>query len=222
MYSSKKGFTLAEVLITLLVIGVVASMFVPAIINDTNETEYNQGIKKVFADLSNAIKMIQVNNGGVVNVGNGNHLAFRNDFCSVMTCVKTDTVANIFCPTNYKYYKGGFSNSPTCSDVPAAILSNGLIMNFLSYTGCNNYGVNACGFIHVDINGKKGPNMFGKDFYSFWVVRPNSNSNYLILPYGTQHDTYVPLPNGCQANSSALSTSEGCTTQRLYNPNNMP
>ncbi len=35
----KKGFTLAEVLITLLIIGVVSSLVIPALINDTKNAE---------------------------------------------------------------------------------------------------------------------------------------------------------------------------------------
>ena len=41
-----KGFTLAEVLITLLIIGVVASLTIPAIINNTQEAE-NKTVWKI-------------------------------------------------------------------------------------------------------------------------------------------------------------------------------
>ncbi len=41
----KKGFTLAEVLITLLIIGILASLIIPAVINDTKEAELKVALK---------------------------------------------------------------------------------------------------------------------------------------------------------------------------------
>jgi prepilin-type N-terminal cleavage/methylation domain-containing protein len=50
-----KGFTLAEVLITLLIIGVVASMVIPALLNDTQQSELKVGLKKAVASLNQAL-----------------------------------------------------------------------------------------------------------------------------------------------------------------------
>jgi len=221
MRGFKEGFTLAEVLITLLIIGVIASIVIPGIINDTREAEFNAGIKKIYADLSNAIKMIQVNNGGEVNLSN-----LRGDFCSVMTCAKTDTNVNTFgSPTNYKWYKGGYLTSwaGNADSSPSAVLNNGSFVTFvLGDSNCDvNHGVNDCGWIYTDMNGKKGPNMFGKDLNRFWISRPNKNSPYKILPFGAQGDTYSPLTS-CTAGSTTNGTSEGCTAWRLTSPDNMP
>lgn len=43
-----KAFSLAEVLITLLVIGVVASLTIPTVVNNTQEAEFYTGYKKVY------------------------------------------------------------------------------------------------------------------------------------------------------------------------------
>lgn len=221
-----KGFTLAEVLIVLLIIGVISSLVIPAIINDTNEAEFNTGLKKINADLAQAIKVIQANNGSSVNVGNGStqadHIAIMNEFCNVMTCIETDTVANIFGTPNYNYYKGGNSGFPDNGTAPAAVLNNGALLRVASYSGCTTHGVNACGYINIDINGKKGPKMIGKDFYSFYIVHPNGSGAYSILPFGAQGDTYAGLPTGCTTGSSGWNTSEGCTSQRLLSPASMP
>jgi len=226
MHSFKKGFTLAEVLITLLIIGVIASIVIPGIINNTNEAEYNAGLKKAYSDLSAALKMIQVNNGGEVNVGTAaastDKTLFRNDFCNVMSCVKTDTATNIFGPTDYKLYKGGSASWPASETHPSAILNNGNLLRFYSYADCTIYGVKACGSILIDINGKKGPNMLGKDFHRFWITRKDGNSTYSIIPTGAQGDTYVDAVNPCKANSIDWPTSEGCTARRLRDPDNMP
>ena len=43
----KRGFTLAEVLITLTIIGVVATMTLPALMTNTAETQAKTGLKKL-------------------------------------------------------------------------------------------------------------------------------------------------------------------------------
>jgi len=225
-----KGFTLAEVLITLLIIGVIASIVIPGIINDTREAEFNAGVKKAYADLSAAIKMIQANNGGEVNVGTADTQVaaetLRNDFCNVMSCVQTSNSSNSFYSINYKGYKGGsisWNARALALNAPIAALNNGYLIRFIAYGSCaNNYGVNACGYLHIDINGTKGPNMLGKDLYMFWIARKNGNGTYLIIPTGTQNDTYADFPDGCQANSIDFQTSDGCAAKRLTDPDHMP
>lgn len=49
------GFTLAEVLITLGIIGVVAAMTIPTLMNQTGSTEYKSGLKKALSVLNQAI-----------------------------------------------------------------------------------------------------------------------------------------------------------------------
>ncbi|MDD3236639.1 MAG: type II secretion system protein [Candidatus Gastranaerophilales bacterium] len=50
----KQGFTLAEVLITLVIIGVIAALTIPALLNNTNKEEYKIALKKAAAILQQA------------------------------------------------------------------------------------------------------------------------------------------------------------------------
>ena len=49
------GFTLAEVLITLAIIGVVAALSIPAVISNSQQQEYKTGLKKAVSVLNSAI-----------------------------------------------------------------------------------------------------------------------------------------------------------------------
>ena len=53
----KKGFTLAEVLITLTILGVVAAMTIPVITSYTRELEYKSKAKKTFSMLTQSFAM---------------------------------------------------------------------------------------------------------------------------------------------------------------------
>ncbi len=53
----KKGFTLAEVLITLAIIGVVAAVSIPSVISNSNQQQYKTGLRKAISVLNSAITM---------------------------------------------------------------------------------------------------------------------------------------------------------------------
>lgn len=53
----KKGFTLAEVLITLVIIGVIAAMTIPTLMNSTNNQEFRVGLKKAISTLNQAMSL---------------------------------------------------------------------------------------------------------------------------------------------------------------------
>ena len=49
----KKGFTLAEVLITLVILGVVAAMTIPTLVANTRDAEYRAKAKKTQGNNTN-------------------------------------------------------------------------------------------------------------------------------------------------------------------------
>lgn len=53
----KLGFTLAEVLITLVIIGVIAAMTVPTLMNNTNAQEYRSALKKAISATNQALTL---------------------------------------------------------------------------------------------------------------------------------------------------------------------
>ncbi len=56
-HSKEKGFTLAEVLITLAIIGVVAAISIPSVISNSQQQEFKTGLKKAVTVLNSAITM---------------------------------------------------------------------------------------------------------------------------------------------------------------------
>lgn len=59
----KTGFTLAEVLITLAIIGVVAAMTIPTLMANYQKTQYVAGLKKAYAEATEALKLMANDHG---------------------------------------------------------------------------------------------------------------------------------------------------------------
>ncbi len=69
IFKYKSGFTLAEVLITLAIIGVVAAMTIPSLVQKYNERVKVTQLKKVYSVLSNAYNLSVVEYGTPENWG---------------------------------------------------------------------------------------------------------------------------------------------------------
>ncbi len=63
VFNKIKAFTLAEVLITLGIIGIVAAMTLPALIQKNQETELTTRAKRTYSELNQAIKLYEAQNG---------------------------------------------------------------------------------------------------------------------------------------------------------------
>lgn len=139
------AFTLAEVLITLGIIGVVAAMTIPTLMNSTNQSEFKTGFKKIISTLNQAVTTnYALDNNDFTLLGSG---TTTNDiygmFNTRMNVVKTATTGlNGVAATNYTlYFNDGMEFSwaqgkANCSTATAAGWCAGI----------------------VDVNGDKKPN----------------------------------------------------------------
>ncbi len=165
------GFTLAEVLITLGIIGVVAAMTMPTLINSTQGAQYKAAFKKALSALSQAVTL----NVALDEVDFGD-LSTTNTLASIlssrMNVVRTETAA--LAETEYKLGNSG-TNGVTNGANTTLFMNDGIMFQFPATIGqatgkaCTKdttvSGVaeweyqrqKACsGF--VDVNGTKGPN----------------------------------------------------------------
>ena len=160
--AKKSAFTLAEVLITLGIIGVVAALTIPSVIINYQKKETVTKLKKVYTTLSNAAEMSIAENGDMKGWD--------------WTLAQTDVdkfVETYYVPylsvsekkwpnENYRIYNlAGRLVISNYSQLISVILSNGQIIIFkvAHDTGYM--------WIFADINGTKGPNRVGKDVFVF-------------------------------------------------------
>lgn len=211
-YKKQYGFTLAEVLITLLIIGVVASLIIPSILNDTRDAELKTAWKKTYASINQAFGEILMDNGGTFIGIAGDSNEFRNAFKNKMNFVsKCD--GQIACDSQSLTKLNGTSDSYIL--VRNLILNDGTIIYFFLDSGNCDFGSyvytsGACGWILVDVNGNKNPNRWGKDIYGIWVMK-NQILPWGADPAGTANSTYKE--STCISSGSGY----GCGAKYLYN-----
>ena len=201
----QKAFTLAEVLITLSIIGVVAAMTVPTLMSNTSNQQHVTALKKAYSTLSNAMKMMPVN------------LGCGSDYECMMSALPTQTDVHRGNSTSgilsqdeaflyglseqfkAKYNPewrswhdsgeiGSFSNGTFTTQ-------DGMVfgLHYIS-TWYSSGGMSA--EMQVDTNGfDKGPNKLGKDQHIFEVVLKEINgiAPGTVVPAGSSQ--YAQLTN---------------------------
>jgi len=201
------GFTLAEVLITLGIIGVVAMMVIPAILNYTFQLEAVSKVKKTYALLASAVEQWQTEGGCTGN----SSLCSEYDASTNNNCL---AVANGIAPY-LKYQKAYFGPSDavgkTIEWLPdTAYLISGTTISYANWLtllpdrnqiqyGYGSYfllqdgttviltGVHHLYYFIFDINGIKKPNRIGKDIFiaSIWTPQHQTFSPYAENGYGS-------------------------------------
>ena len=63
IFGKKNAFTLAEVLITLGIIGVVAALTIPTLMSSIQNRQLEVGLKNAYSTLTQALKMYEQDNG---------------------------------------------------------------------------------------------------------------------------------------------------------------
>ena len=175
------AFTLAEVLITLGIIGVVAALTIPVLIAKYNFKVYETAFKKQYSVFQNAINYASEVNGysncyTYFPAGSQSYQFVSSDcqalIASVVDLLKLQKIDGSFIQ-NYATIAevlsgGGQSINAACSYDQALILSDSYVSNdgTIFIVGDN-------GKVVIDINGYKGPNKWGYDVFFMILTKHN-------------------------------------------------
>ena len=226
----RAAFTLAEVLITLGIIGVVAAMTIPTLIADYQEKQTVTKLTKAYATLNNAYQMAKVENGELRSWGftnnageidtdeNGNPI--QNEYNEINRNLFWKTLspyikAHIETITEYTYYYLGGRERTSTTSFQAFNLSDGTTFHggYISNYQCQDN--QRCGDLVVDINGlNTPPNTLGKDMFAFSIYGSG------IVPMGNQTDKGNTFEKYCDRdNNNLLHNGYGCSAWVIYNKN---
>lgn len=196
---SRIAFTLAEVLITLGIIGVVAAITIPMLITKHQKMITVSRLKEAYSIISQAMLLAQRDHDEPKfwTLHSGSSISIREqatkDFCETyivpyLTGAKVEgwkTVKDIGVTNGYVALNGkpiANGNLKASSHGYVIELNNQQIL-YYSYDNSST-GILEGMDVYVDINGKKGPNMFGKDAFLFYY----NMSAGKIVPYSGGRD----------------------------------
>ena len=179
------AFTLAEVLITLGIIGVVAAMTMPSLMQNYKRQQATARIKKFVSVINQAL------------ISAENDLGPREDWV-IGEMDNSDSAYNFLNTYIKPYIKS--------ADIEKRTLL-GMNMATLRFVDGSQMSIKigACYDIYYDINGEKGPNEKGKDIFVFILCKNggcNSNSNqvrgFYCAPTGYPFPTHEQLIDDCK------------------------
>lgn len=173
------AFTLAEVLISLGIIGIVAALTITALNRAISTYQYEVALKKVYSELSQAYISMSSDNGGSVIGLFPDRAAMLSVFKVYLkdakTCDENFTTGECWHKSNEWYGLTGTPVSSTETFSSSLIMPSGaiLLFNSPSSTCTSNSELNSnigCGRIRVDINGFQKPNRIGRDIFDFYIT----------------------------------------------------
>ena len=199
---NKHGFTLAEVLITIGIIGVVAAITIPSLISAYQKRSTESRLKQAYSVLTNALKMSTTDPDFDFEdaAGNGEYDLYENDkygifkeyfvpyLQGVSTIEKNNNLWIAKTPEGRETFAANFKNGCYC-------INNGMCFRMISYGRVYYY-------IVVDLNGPSRPNVVGKDVFYFALH---------FKDYGPEIDgkVYAVSANTTNANLRQRCTSGG-------------
>lgn len=186
-----KAFTLAEVLITLAIIGIVAAMTIPTLIQNYQEKVTVTKVKKIYSTLSNAYQLYLIDNQPEVfdYTKEGAQQVYKifEPYLKVAKDCGNNNEGECISKDFYnseKYYK--------------AILADGSTLIFRGGNG-DDFNLE----VFFDVNGKNPPDKWGYDIFEFDAL------GYRFLPCGTP-GTSISFEEHCKNLLSAPTTGYGC------------
>ncbi len=170
---ARRAFTLAETLITLTIIGVIAAMTIPTLVSKYQKHSYVTGLKKAYSTLSNAMTLAMHDdevweywNGDISCYGSTNNI-IKKYMKVVKTCDSNNWEECVEVNENGRPIQGVYGNDDIF------VTADGM-------TWSSSFS--------VDINGKKGPNRWGRDIFWFEMAEYNQNgvAQGTVMPYGSK------------------------------------
>lgn len=203
------GFTLAEVLITLGIIGVVAALTIPGLIINYKKVRTVTVLKETYSILQQAIRLSQEDNGdsdGWDISLNGSQF-FHKYFANYLKWQKEYTTAEINSDAPHYYLDGesagGFFYNPTKGAAHFVLINGSMVAVRKS---------NEVLIIVIDVNALDKPNTFGKDTFMF-VFTPQ----YGLEPWGGKGSALSegPEPFGTYNREKVIGSSSHLACNKL-------
>ena len=188
------AFTLAEVLVTLGIIGVVSALTVPTLMKNHQKKVFVTQLRKVCSQLSQAAEQAMTDNNAVsltetkyAGDDAANAMRFIQDYFKT---VKHCTVLGDGCiPESYKTLNGTLV--PFDNDYDCYVIADGAAICSLNYGSWEKRDSGLHGYVDyiVDVNSMAGPNVIGRDMIGVIVYDDGKVGGFYDPNYGTSKES---------------------------------
>lgn len=200
------AFTLAEVLITLGVIGVIAAITIPILLQATSKQTYATSLKKFYVNFNQVLQQVNLDNSctndlkctklfasGTTQTSLGTNLV---KYFKITKDCGVSTTDNCFASaTNSNYDDSGSTDSYNRMDGYKFLTVDGMSVYIENYIdNCTSswssgvgtdYMSQVCGLVAVDVNGPQKPNRWGIDAFFFFITNAHGS---VLYPMGGIND----------------------------------
>ena len=233
-YSKKQkrsfGFTLAEVLITLTVIGVVAAMTVPTLYSNFQYEKKTSNLKKAYSVLGQATKMSESQNGDYSTWDTSlEHKDFIDTYYAPYFKIEKKCTSPQVCgyanQAAWSNKTGNFGGFNYAGRVPFLTIDGIIYSISLRSVGSGqqhdtdylyDFETIKTMAIIVDVNGSAGPNKFGNDVFMF-----ERYLNGAVVPLGATLTEDV-IKKDCSKDGDCLYCAEYLRRNNWRPPKNYP
>ncbi|MDR1327595.1 MAG: type II secretion system GspH family protein [Heliobacteriaceae bacterium] len=180
--NDRVGFTLAEVLITLGIIGVVAALTLPALVLRIGKQHLEASFTKGYSTLQGALSSLNQEQGFETTPENYDHISFYYNIINHVKILRSARRGNYAANAGYKDFNKKYNISLSLFDDGQIILQDGTFWAIENpYNGPDTHIM-----VFVDTNGMmKQPNALGHDLFVFQIVNDGK-----LLPMGAQGTEY--------------------------------
>lgn len=209
------GFTLAEVLVTLGIIGVISTLTLPTLMNNYHRKAYVTQLHKVYNEFSRAGESFVTSRNAVnlaeAGLNSQDKIAnFMQSQMKIVTDCGTD-FTSCFASSYKNINSGAVTNLNTeqknqtssCYALPSGASV------CLTYMGRTRSSCNGVVNLVVDVNGKKGPNTLGRDLF---VMGMDADGSVTPTCSITQGSCASAKQDKCNVNKSPLQKCKEATT----------
>ena len=214
LLSRLAAFTLAEVLITLGIIGVVSAMTVPTLMQNYQRQSYVTQLHKVYNEMSQALLRYQTDKNAVnlreAGLTSANAVnSFITTYLKVVKDCGNDFSACF--GSDYKKINGtSLSFGEASSAAGVFVLAGGQSIAIFSRNSDSQQYSNSIATILVDVNGKKGPNIQGRDFYQMDIYSTDGGPVIDEMIWNvTQQPPFTEAQRNTQFNSYCVAGGSG-------------
>lgn len=220
--NKKSGFTLAELLLTLIIVGIIAAVVMPTLITRAQNRMFETAYQREIADLTDTFEALAVNEGvyrleevdsvkscstSKTNLINcrAQISGFLKKYLNVARLcedidIDSDSASQCFAET-YKDISEGkeynFGHYMRAQNTSCALLKNGMsicLSPLLKTLGGKRKNPNQRRgmYLHIDVNGPKGPNIINRDYRDMTIIFDRADGSDKLLYICNAWDNSTP------------------------------